>query len=78
MSPATQLPHLICPLCGGANDCQPARLGHFDVECWCKTAQVSAAALARVPRDQVDRACLCPRCAAGLDRTDPVGAPAAG
>ena len=60
------LPNTRCPLCGGANACAPAQAGTLDVECWCKTAPISAEALARVPPDQVNKSCLCPRCAAGL------------
>ncbi|MED5622073.1 cysteine-rich CWC family protein [Ideonella sp. BN130291] len=59
------LPNLRCPLCGGPNDCAPARCGRFDVDCWCSRATVSREALARVPEAQRNQACLCPRCAAG-------------
>ncbi|TDU32447.1 cysteine-rich CWC protein [Panacagrimonas perspica] len=61
------LPNTVCPICGGSNQCAPASTGTFDVECWCTTASVSAEALARVPADLIDKACLCPRCAAGLN-----------
>ena len=64
------LPNPICPLCGGANQCAPARAGSLDVECWCTTDPVSQAALARVPTHLVNKACLCPRCAAGLPAPD--------
>lgn len=57
----------LCPLCGGANQCTPANTGKFDGECWCTRATISPEALKRVPKDQVDKACLCPRCAAGLE-----------
>lgn len=60
------LPHKICPLCGGLNQCSPARDGHFDAACWCTRVPVSKTALARVPPHLLDKACLCPRCAAGL------------
>lgn len=60
------LPNQQCPLCGGANQCAPARAGRLDVECWCTKATISPQALARVPAEWVNRACLCPRCAAGL------------
>ncbi|EYC52438.1 hypothetical protein AZ34_16170 [Hylemonella gracilis str. Niagara R] len=64
MTPAPQpLPNLTCPLCGGANQCAPARAGTFDLPCWCRTTPVSAEALARVPAELRGRACLCPRCA---------------
>jgi hypothetical protein len=58
------LPNPLCPLCGGANHCAAAAAGRTDVDCWCRTATFSPLALARVPVALVDRACLCPRCAA--------------
>ena len=67
------LPNPICPLCGGANQCAPAKAGRFDVACWCTTAPVSQAALARVPAHLVNKACLCPRCAAGLPPAETSG-----
>nr|WP_090310445.1 cysteine-rich CWC family protein [Pseudomonas linyingensis] len=60
------LPNHLCPLCGGANQCSPAQAGRLDVECWCTMAPVSKEALARVPVHLLNKACLCPRCAAGL------------
>ena len=60
------LPNQQCPLCGGANRCAPARAGTLDVECWCTKATISTEALARVPAQLINWACLCPRCAAGL------------
>ncbi|MCC6075219.1 cysteine-rich CWC family protein [Pseudomonas sp. GCM10022188] len=61
----------ICPLCGGANQCAPARAGTFAVDCWCKTASISPEALAQVPEELVGKACLCPRCAAGIGSAPP-------
>lgn len=57
------LPNTICPLCGGANECAPSSSGSLDVECWCTKATISREALARVPAESVNKACLCPRCA---------------
>ena len=65
MSASQPLPNLRCPVCGGANQCAPAQAGSFDVPCWCRTASISPEALARIPADAINRACLCPRCAAG-------------
>jgi hypothetical protein len=59
------LPNLACPLCGGPNDCRAAQSGSFDGHCWCADVAVDPAALARVPPDERDRACLCRRCATG-------------
>jgi hypothetical protein len=61
----TPLPNHACPVCGGPNGCAPAQGGDFDVRCWCMDVVPSADALAAVPADQVDRACLCRRCLAG-------------
>lgn len=61
------LPNTVCPVCGGSNHCAPAAAGTFDVECWCTKAIIRPEALARVPANQIDKACLCPRCAAGLE-----------
>lgn len=65
------LPNHICPLCGGANQCAPAKAGTFEVECWCTKASISPQALARVPAELVRKACLCPRCAAGVSPAQP-------
>lgn len=77
-SPLQALPNTLCPLCGGANECVPASTGRLDVECWCSKTAISAAALARVPAELINKACLCPRCAAGLTppETPPEDAPA--
>lgn len=60
------LPNTTCPLCGGSNQCTPANTGRFDPECWCTKAAISPEALAKIPPELVNKACLCPRCAAGL------------
>jgi hypothetical protein len=57
-------PNLLCPLCGGANACAPARSGRFDEPCWCRDATFNAALLARVPAPLRDVACVCAACAA--------------
>jgi hypothetical protein len=57
-------PDLLCPLCGGANACVPARTGRFDDFCWCQAATFSADLLARVPEPLRDVACVCAACAA--------------
>ena len=69
----TALANHECPLCGGANHCAPAQAGTLNVECWCSKTTISAEALARVPAEQINKACLCPRCAAGL--TPPMATP---
>jgi hypothetical protein len=56
--------NLLCPLCGAANGCAPARSGRFDEPCWCQAASFPAALLARVPEPLRDVACVCAACAA--------------
>lgn len=70
-TPLPALPNTLCPLCGGANSCVPASTGRLDGDCWCSKTVISPAALARVPADLVNKACLCPRCAALTDSTLP-------
>lgn len=55
----------MCPLCGGNNQCAPAHCGSFDVACWCTQTTISPAALARIPKQWLNKTCLCPRCASG-------------
>lgn len=71
----TPLPATRCPLCGGSNQCAPAAAGHFDVACWCQSTPISPAALRQVPADLVNKACLCPRCAAGITGPQEAGPP---
>jgi hypothetical protein len=57
------LPNLLCPLCGGPNDCVPAACGRLDAACWCREATFSARLLERIPLPQRGRACVCAACA---------------
>ncbi|HEX5371491.1 MAG TPA: cysteine-rich CWC family protein, partial [Aquabacterium sp.] len=59
------LPHHACPLCGGPNQCAPARTGELSTPCWCTHIQVSESALQRVPANSLRKACLCQACASG-------------
>ena len=61
---AEPAPNLLCPLCGGANACAPARSARFDEPCWCQAASFSAELLARVPEPLRELACVCAACAA--------------
>ncbi|MCK5944315.1 MAG: cysteine-rich CWC family protein [Planctomycetes bacterium] len=74
-----------CPLCGGDNACAVAQQGGDPTAvdaCWCQTATIPEAAIARIPEPLRGRACVCRRCAdaaagelpAGVTRTtDPGG-----
>ncbi len=64
------LPYTVCPLCGGTNSCAPAQAGRLDIECWCTKTIISPGALARVPAELRNKACLCPRCASVLSAED--------
>lgn len=57
------VPHHACPLCGGPNDCAPARTGSFATPCWCFTQKVDAAVLARIPDAERGQHCVCRACA---------------
>ncbi|MBL4835902.1 MAG: cysteine-rich CWC family protein [Pseudomonas sp.] len=68
----TPIASTLCPLCGSANQCAPAVAGSFEAPCWCRNTTVSKQAIARIPADQLGKACLCPRCAAEAE-WPPVG-----
>ncbi|CAB5720928.1 Uncharacterised protein [Delftia tsuruhatensis] len=53
----------LCPLCGRSNRCAVME-GGDPGGCWCMDAPISPDALARIPQDARDLACLCPTCAA--------------
>ena len=55
-------PVTTCPLCGGDNQCEPARCGWLDVDCWCSHASFPPALLAQVPAHLKHKACICPTC----------------
>jgi len=65
--------NLLCPLCGGANACAPAKSGSFETTCWCQDATFSAALLDRVPESLRGVSCVCAACAAA-DAAAPSGA----
>ncbi len=69
-APARPSPAVICPLCGGANDCAAASSGSVDTPCWCRASGFSAQLIARVPEAQRGLACICQRCAAAAVTTD--------
>lgn len=55
-----------CPLCGQSNRCTQADPALEGPACWCFSERIDRSALERIPPELVDRACLCPRCAAGF------------
>ena len=56
----------ICPLCGQRNQCAQAESATPVQQCWCFAAPIERRVLERLPAEQRNRACLCPRCAQGL------------
>jgi hypothetical protein len=57
-----------CPLCGALNQCVMAagKAGPGDPPCWCTKARIDRALLAQIPTAALNKACLCPACAASL------------
>jgi hypothetical protein len=58
----TPAPEPACPVCGGPNDCAPARTGDFASPCWCANVAADPDVLAALPDAARNRACLCRRC----------------
>ncbi|MEJ7931585.1 cysteine-rich CWC family protein [Ramlibacter sp. AN1015] len=61
-----------CPLCGADNLCAMERerlTGEAQPPCWCTGVTFGAALLERVPEPARLRACICPTCARGADRS---------
>lgn len=52
-----------CPVCGMSNRCTLADPRTADKPCWCFSVEIDPAALAALPDDLRNKACLCPRCA---------------
>ncbi len=52
-----------CPLCGAANQCTLTNPATATLPCWCFSTPISADALARIPAEARQQACLCPACA---------------
>jgi len=68
-TPPTAIQPSQCPLCGLANRCAmelERSSGIAQAPCWCTTQSVAPEALAQLPPEALNQACLCPRCAAGL------------
>ena len=65
MSPAVDPRY--CPLCGQPNQCamELARSTNLPpAPCWCLQQPIAPETLAQIDPATLDRACLCPRCAA--------------
>lgn len=56
----------LCPACGQPNSCAQADSDSPVTHCWCFEVTITPQALADLPPEALDRACLCPRCAQTL------------
>jgi len=61
----------ICPLCGGANECQLCSPAAHQGACWCAKMEMPDELLARVPEHLRNRACICRRCVEKFLREPP-------
>lgn len=61
-----------CPLCGGDNACAMASGDGGVGECWCFAARIPPETLARIPREERGRRCVCARCAGAAATAAPV------
>lgn len=64
MNPIEREP--VCPLCGGPNACAMAAGDRSVADCWCIRAKLQPDALARVPAEKQNRACVCQACGTGV------------
>ncbi|MBX9762790.1 MAG: cysteine-rich CWC family protein [Pseudomonadaceae bacterium] len=55
-----------CPNCGQLNQCAQAQASTPFSTCWCFNLVISRERLSALPAEQLNRSCLCPRCAQGL------------
>ncbi|MBT8766856.1 cysteine-rich CWC family protein [Metapseudomonas boanensis] len=60
-----------CPLCGQSNQCIQANPATADQPCWCFEVRIAPEQLKQVPEQDLNRACLCPRCAHALPTDAP-------
>jgi len=51
----------VCASCGEPNACG---LSEGKADCWCFSVKIEEAALARIPVEKKNLACICARCAA--------------
>ena len=58
-----------CPLCEQPNDCGAAR---GEAACWCFSAEIPPAVIARVPPGDQGVRCVCAACAGGAGASHPV------
>jgi hypothetical protein len=56
----------VCATCGEPNACG---LSQGKSDCWCFSVKIEPEALARIPLEKKNLACICPRCAAAAAST---------
>jgi len=77
MKPPAHINPSLCPLCGGANECQLCTQVAGKGLCWCFNVTLPEALLARVPENSRNRACLCHNCIVNFPLEQPSSPPAA-
>ncbi|WP_145137274.1 cysteine-rich CWC family protein [Pseudomonas duriflava] len=55
-------PHL-CPRCGQPNGCAQAGCAEPASDCWCFQVRIDPVAIAELPAETREQACLCVQCA---------------
>ena len=56
----------LCPLCGQSNSCAQQGQAQAVSQCWCFTVQIDPNQLQKLRPEQLNQACLCPRCSQAL------------
>ncbi|WP_437884394.1 cysteine-rich CWC family protein [Pseudomonas sp. LRF_L74] len=57
-----------CPLCGALNTCAQSDQDEPVDDCWCFHTTVASQSLQALLPEDLDRSCLCPRCAKASER----------
>jgi len=61
----------LCPLCGGANDCQLCTPDAYNGPCWCTRVKIPETLIAKVPTELRNKRCICRECVIQFHRTKP-------
>lgn len=52
----------LCPLCNASNQCGINEYNNSKEQCWCVSASITPALLARVPEALINKSCICQSC----------------
>ncbi|RYY04123.1 MAG: hypothetical protein EOO53_04320 [Gammaproteobacteria bacterium] len=58
----------ICPLCALPNNCKLVQ-SCCTGDCWCMQVKIAHDILAQIPVDQVNKSCICQKCASSKQKT---------